>query len=145
MLNENLKSFRKSKGLTQEELAARLSVARQTVSKWENGLSVPDADALIQVAEILEVSVSELLGSTVKESIGETTISDVAEQLSRINEQLAIKNRRTNRIWKTVVIVVATVILLNVLLLIFSYVGFKSVTTGPIIKQAEEQIIDPDN
>ena len=47
MLNENLKSFRKSKGLTQEELAARLSVARQTVSKWENGLSVPDADALI--------------------------------------------------------------------------------------------------
>lgn len=145
MLNENLKSFRKSKGLTQEELAARLSVARQTVSKWENGLSVPDADALIQVAEILEVSVSELLGSTVKESVGETTISDVAEQLSRINEQLAIKNRRTNRIWKTVVIVVATVILLNVLLLIFSYVGFKSVTTDPIIKQAEEQIIDPDN
>lgn len=145
MLNENLKSFRKSKGLTQEELAARLSVARQTVSKWENGLSVPDADALIQVAEILEVSVSELLGSTVKESVGETTISDVAEQLSRINEQLAIKNRRTNRIWKTVVIVVATVILLNVLLLIFSYVGFKSVITDPIIKQAEEQIIDPDN
>lgn len=145
MLNENLKSFRKSKGLTQEELAARLSVARQTISKWENGLSVPDADTLIRVAEILEVSVSELLGSTVKESIGETTISDVAEQLSRINEQLAIKNRRSGRIWKTIIIVVVTVILLNILLIIFSYVGFKRVTADPIIEGAVEQIIVFDN
>lgn len=145
MLNESLKSLRKSKGLTQEELAARLSVARQTVSKWENGLSVPDADALIRVAGILEVSVSELLGSQVKESVGEATIEDVAEQLSRINAQLAIKNRRSGRIWKIIVIVVATVILLNILLIIFSYVGFKSVTSEPIIKSAEVQVIDPEN
>ena len=138
MLNENLKAFRKSKGLTQEELAARLNIARQTVSKWENGLSVPDADALIRVAEILEVSVSELLGSQVRESVGETTIADVAEQLSRINAQLAIKNRRSHRIWKTIVIVVVTVILLNFLLIIFSLSAYKTYTSDPIITEEEE-------
>ena len=61
MLNENIKRARKAKGLSQEELAAKLNVVRQTVSKWEKGLSVPDADALIRLAEVLEVSVSELL------------------------------------------------------------------------------------
>lgn len=60
-------------------------------------LSVPDADTLIRLAEILEVSVSELLGTKIE---NENVASDVAEQLSRINEQLAIKNRRSRRIWK---------------------------------------------
>ena len=63
MLSENLKSFRKSKGISQEELAVRLNVVRQTISKWEKGLTVPDADTLIRIAEILEVDVSELLGA----------------------------------------------------------------------------------
>ena len=47
MLNENIKAIRKSKGLSQEELAVKLNVVRQTISKWENGLSVPDSDMLI--------------------------------------------------------------------------------------------------
>ena len=46
MLQENIKVFRKERGLTQEELAIRLNVVRQTVSKWEKGLSVPDAELL---------------------------------------------------------------------------------------------------
>ena len=50
MLNENIKNLRKSKGLSQEELAVKLNVVRQTVSKWENGLSVPDADMLIALS-----------------------------------------------------------------------------------------------
>ena len=62
MFGENLKMLRKQKGFSQEELAARLHVVRQTISKWEKGLSVPDAEMLIRLAEILEVSVSELLG-----------------------------------------------------------------------------------
>ena len=62
MFSENLKALRKQKGFSQEELATRLHVARQTISKWEKNLSVPDADTLIRLAEILEVSVSELLG-----------------------------------------------------------------------------------
>ena len=62
MINENIKHFRKEKGLNQEELAVKLHVVRQTVSKWENGLSVPDADVLIRLANVLGVSVSQLLG-----------------------------------------------------------------------------------
>ena len=61
MYNENLKTLRKQKGFTQEELAIRVSVVRQTVSKWEKGLSVPDADALQRIAEVLDVSIHQLL------------------------------------------------------------------------------------
>ena len=55
MFSENLKTLRKQKGFSQEELATRLHVVRQTISKWEKNLSVPDADTLIRLAEILEV------------------------------------------------------------------------------------------
>ena len=65
MFSENLKTLRKQKGYTQEELAARLNVVRQTVSKWEKGLSVPDAELLLRLAEILEVPVSTLLGAAI--------------------------------------------------------------------------------
>ena len=61
MFSENLKTLRKQKGFTQEELAARLNIVRQTVSKWEKGLSVPDAELLTRLAEVLEVPVSTLL------------------------------------------------------------------------------------
>ena len=65
MLNENLKNLRKAKGLSQEELAVKLNVVRQTVSKWENGLSVPDSEMLIRLADALDTSVSVLLGESV--------------------------------------------------------------------------------
>lgn len=113
MFSENLKALRKQKGFSQEELATRLHVARQTISKWEKILSVPDADTLIRLAEILEVSVSELLGEKIE---NENVTSDVAEQLSRINEQLAIKNRRSRRIWKIIAIILAVIVLINILL-----------------------------
>ena len=96
MFQDNLKALRKEKGITQEELAARLNVVRQTVSKWEKGLSVPDSDLLIKLAEILDVPVSRLLGSKIE---AEAKPDALAEQLSRINEQLAIKNRRAKRVW----------------------------------------------
>lgn len=116
MFGENLKTLRKQKGFSQEELATRLHVVRQTISKWEKNLSVPDADTLIRLAEILEVSVSELLGAKIE---SENTASDVAEQLSRINEQLAIKNRRSRRIWKVVAIVLAVIVLVNIFIAVF--------------------------
>ncbi len=112
MFGENLKTLRKQKGFSQEELATRLHVVRQTISKWEKELSVPDADTLIRLAEILDVSVSELLGEKIEK---DNAVSDVAEQLSKINEQLAIKNRRSRRIWKVVLIVLAGLILINIL------------------------------
>ena len=97
MLGENIKTLRKNKGLTQEELAIRLKVVRQTVSKCEKGYSVPDAETLQKIADILEVDIKQLLGADIET---EKTNNEVAEQLSRINEQLAIKNRRSRRIWK---------------------------------------------
>ena len=116
MFGENLKTLRKQKGFSQEELATRLHVVRQTISKWEKNLSVPDADTLIRLAEVLEVSVSELLGAKIE---NENAASDVAEQLSRINEQLAIKNRRSRRIWKIVAIVLAVIVLINIFIAVF--------------------------
>ena len=118
MFSENLKTLRKQNGFSQEELASKLHVVRQTISKWEKNLSVPDADTLIRLAEILEVSVSELLGSKIETENGNVT-NDVAEQLSRINEQLAMKNRRSRRIWKTIVIILATIFLLSVFIIMF--------------------------
>ena len=79
-------------------------------------LSVPDADTLIRLAEILGVSVSELLGTKIE---NENVASDVAEQLSRINEQLAIKNRRSRRIWKIVAIILAVIVLVNIFIAVF--------------------------
>lgn len=113
MLPENLKNLRKQKGYSQEELADRLGVVRQTISKWEKGQSVPDSEMLMKLAEIFEVTVSQLLGSTIME---EHQPDQVAEQLARINEQLVIKNRRARRIWKTIAVVVGVVIALNILL-----------------------------
>ena len=135
MFGENLKTLRKQKGFSQEELATRLHVVRQTISKWEKNLSVPDADLLIRLAEILEVSVSELLGAKIE---NENTASDVAEQLSRINEQLAIKNRRSRRIWKIVAIILAAIILINIFIAVF----FSVPTLNEGIQSNQPEIID---
>ena len=90
MLNENLKAIRNSKGLSQEELAVKLNVVRQTISKWENGLSVPDSDMLIAISEALETSVSTLLGETA--AVPEAgDLKAISEKLEIINLQLAQK------------------------------------------------------
>lgn len=94
MLNENLKAIRKSKGLSQEELAVRLNVVRQTISKWEQGLSVPDADMLISISEAFETPVSTLLGETVAEEKADD-LRAISEKLEVINLQLA--HRKTTR------------------------------------------------
>ena len=135
MFGENLKTLRKQKGFSQEELATRLHVVRQTFSKWEKNLSVPDADTLIRLAEVLEVSVSELLGAKIE---NENAASDVAEQLSRINEQLAIKNRRSRRIWKIVAIILAAIVLINIFIAVF----FSVPTLNEGIQSSQPEITD---
>ena len=94
MLNENIKAIRKSKGLSQQELAVKLNVVRQTVSKWEQGLSVPDSDMLVLISEILETPVSTLLGETVVETEADR-LKAISEKLEVINLQLA--QRKTTR------------------------------------------------
>ena len=127
MLNENIKALRKTKGLTQDELAIRLNVVRQTVSKWEKGLSVPDAEMLQRIAEVFEVSVSQLLGSTISQN---ENVDIIAEQLSRINEQLVVKNNRSRKIWKTIGIILAIIIAGQLLLVALGITAYKSYEVG---------------
>lgn len=142
MFGENLKALRKNKGITQEELAARLNIVRQTISKWEKGQSVPDAEMLVKLAEVFEVPVSHLLGSRIE---SDARPDALAEQLARINEQLVIKNQRSKRIWKTIGIIAACVIIANILfvglMLLFSYSAYESYGTTTVT-QAAEQVID---
>ena len=111
MLNENIKAIRKSKGLSQQELAIKLNVVRQTVSKWETGMSVPDSDMLISISEVLETPVSILLG----EIIVETKISDlevISEKLEIINLQLAQKKIARRKIIQGLLIILCAVIVI---------------------------------
>ena len=126
MLNENIKSLRKSKGITQDELAIRLNVVRQTISKWEKGLSVPDAEMLQRMADIFEVTVSQLLGSTINQH---ENVDIVSEQLSRINEQLVIRNNRTRKIWKTIGIIFAVLIAIQIILIVTGITVYKNTET----------------
>ena len=96
MLNENIKIGRKSKGLSQDELAIKLNVVRQTVSKWERGLSVPDSEILISLSEILEIPVSELLGETIELSKADE-LEAISQKLEVINLQLAQKKEATRK------------------------------------------------
>lgn len=126
MLNENLKTIRKTKGLSQQELAVRLNVVRQTVSKWEQGLSVPDSDMLILLSEALETSVSTLLGETVVEAETDS-LKAIAEKLEVINLQLAqrkIRRRKTIH-WLLVSLCAVIVIVFAILLRLESpYLGW---------------------
>lgn len=140
MLNKTLKYFRTSHKMTQETLALKLGVTRQTVSKWENGISVPDADTLNKIADIFGVSVSELLGADKLLNENKEKASDgsseneherlednyIAETLAVINEQLAVKNRHRKtmiRIIKIVLIILGITMVLPVLC-ILAYVAF---------------------
>ena len=111
MLNENIKAIRKSKGLSQQELAIKLNVVRQTISKWEQGMSVPDSDMLISISEVLETPVSILLGETVVE----TKVSDlevISEKLEIINLQLAQKKIARRKIIQGLLITLCAVIVI---------------------------------
>lgn len=123
MFSDNLKAIRRAKGYTQEELAIKLNVVRQTVSKWEKGISAPDADVLSKIADVLDTKVSVLLGGAIPE---EDDQNAVAEQLAKISEQMAIKNRRSKRIWKTIGVLLLAIIVFGILLVILNTLSFKS-------------------
>lgn len=110
MLNENVKTIRKSKGLSQEELAVKLNVVRQTVSKWEKGLSVPDSDMLLSLSEALETPVSVLLGETVAEQSTDD-LKAISQKLEVINLQLAQRKKVRKRTVLCLLILSVAVIL----------------------------------
>lgn len=126
MLNENIKAIRKSKGLSQQELAVKLNIVRQTVSKWEQGLSVPDSDMLISLSEVLETPVSTLLGETVIETEADT-LKAITEKLEVINLQLAQRKITGRKIihWSLISLCVIMVIVFAILLALeSSYLGW---------------------
>lgn len=117
MLSENLKTIRKQKGLSQQEFAIKLNVVRQTISKWENGLSVPDSDMLISISEILETPVSILLGDNIEE-VKEDDLKVIAEKLEVINLQLAQRMFRKQKLIKGLLITLCIIIVIISLVLI---------------------------
>ena len=126
MLNENIRAIRKSKGLSQQELAVKLNVVRQTVSKWEKGMSVPDSDMLISISEVLETSVSTLLGENVIASEADA-LKAISAKLEVINLQLAQKTTTRKRIlhWLLISLCVAIVAIFAVLFRLESpYLGW---------------------
>ena len=125
MIGENIKTYRQKKGYTQEELAIKLNVVRQTVSKWEKGLSVPDADVLCKIADVLDMDVSTLLG---EEIVEETDKSAVAQQLAKISEQLAMKNQHSKKIWKVVCIILFVILVFYILaIVVFSVIASENI------------------
>lgn len=126
MLNENIRAIRKSKGLSQEELAIKLNVVRQTISKWERGLSVPDSDMLISISEVLETPVSTLLGETVIESKVDD-LTAISEKLEIINLQLAQRKTTRRKILHWLLILLCAVIVtISVALIVLNspYLGW---------------------
>ena len=126
MLNENIKNLRKQKGLSQEELAAKLYVVRQTVSKWENGLSVPDSETIISLANELGTTVSDLLGETIIEN-KINYLKIISEKLEIINLQLAnkrIENIKRKRIVSIAICLVIVVIFIVLCLFGSSYLNW---------------------
>lgn len=112
MLKDNIKNLRKEKGLSQEELAIKLNVVRQTVSKWERGLSVPDSSMLISLAEELDTSVNVLLGESIEEKTlnDDVDIKTIAERLEVINLQLARRSEMKIKLVRWILILLCIVI-----------------------------------
>ena len=111
MLKENIKMIRKQKGLSQEELAIKLNVVRQTISKWEQGLSVPDSELLVSLSEALDTPVSVLLGENISEENSDS-LKEIAEKLEIINLQLAKRKESKRKFWHCFFIVLSIILIL---------------------------------
>jgi len=127
MLGDNIRELRKQKGYSQETFAQKLHVVRQTVSKWEKGYSVPDAETLKVIAELLDTSVSDLLGGDVKgsESNSGPKEDDIAKQLAILNDQLADRFVRRRKMIKRILLGIVVVIALIIVLLVINVGQFK--------------------
>lgn len=121
MLKDNLKLVRKSKGLSQEELAIKLNVVRQTISKWEQGLSVPDAEMLISISEVFDTPVSTFLGENLSES-KEDDLKVISEKLEIINLQLSQRKKEKRKIihWTLISLCIIIIIMFLSLILLNS-------------------------
>lgn len=116
MLKENIKTLRKQKGLSQEELSIKLNVVRQTVSKWEQGLSVPDAEMLIAISQVFDTPVSTLIGENITET-KDNDLKIISEKLEVINHQLYL-NQELKKKRKIKILVIINIIMFIILMLL---------------------------
>lgn len=120
MLKDNLKTLRKNKGLSQEELSVKLNVVRQTISKWEQGLSVPDAEMLISISEVFDTPVSTILGENIYEN-EKNDLKVISEKLEAINEQLSMKQKQKRK--RTINFLIITDICIILLFILLAILG----------------------
>ena len=120
MLKDNLKTLRKSKGLSQEELAIKLNVVRQTISKWEQGLSVPDAEMLVSISEVFETPVSTIIGGNINEEKADD-LKAISEKLEVINLQLSHSIEHRRKVLHNSLISILTVIIVVFAFLLFGF------------------------
>ena len=144
MLSDRIKLLRKKKGLSQEELAVHLNVVRQTVSKWERGYSLPDAEMLKRIACALEVSVDELLGTSAESP---EEIARLADELAQINEKLAQKDRQSKRVIKILAVVFVLSFILSMIWVCWGISGIRNAENLPAYVTIDgiEQEADPRN
>ncbi len=116
--HNKLYNLRKQKGLSQEELANRLNVSRQTISKWEVGDSTPDMEKLIAISDMFEISLDELVMNKVLTHIEKT--SSKSEIASELKEKVLTdenKKKAKNGL-KIAVIIFGIIILIEVISMI---------------------------
>ena len=142
MLSENIRILRKEKGYSQETFAQQLNVVRQTVSKWEKGYSVPDAETLKNISELLETPVSVLLGSTVEEISPDNPSKEdeIAKQLAVLNNQLAERTARRRRIIKIAIWTIIIIVLIRIALIIL-FIANPGTAGAELVETIEEGML----
>ena len=118
MLKENIKTLRKQKGLSQEELSIKLNVVRQTVSKWEQGLSVPDAEMLIAISQVFDTPVSTLIGENITET-KDNDLKIISEKLEVINHQLYLNQELKKKRTVKILVIINIIMFIILMLLLF--------------------------
>ena len=136
MLGERIKELRKQKGYSQETLAQQMNVVRQTISKWENGTSVPDAEMLGRLAEIFEVPVSVLLGEgfSADQVEPDKPYDEIAKQLAILNDQLASKAVRRRKMIPRILIGAMAVVMMLLVFYISACILYRTI-------QKENQVL----
>ena len=102
IFSEKLLTLRKAKGITQEQLAEKLDVTRQSISKWESGQSVPELEKIVALSTVFDVSTDCLLKSSEIDDLSVKT-----EMLEKQQQQMLVREQRQRQIWACILYTVA--------------------------------------
>lgn len=134
MLSENLKASRIKCNLTQEQAAEELHIVRQTISRWEKGLSLPDAEQLLAISKLYGVSMNELLDEPAEKKIDREKIY---EKLTEMTEQIKIKNQRSRQFWLAITVFGILIILYGAAQIAWGIYNYNATLTLNYLKGKE--------